>query len=491
MLAKLGRVRDLGSNRYLQDVQRFRDVLADALGRYEPTVQAPDAGQPLPDNAAHARQANTTDSPEFKRWFGNSAATNPDGSPLTVFHGTAGDHYAFDDERLGHNTGHMSAPLGHFFTENRANAQAYADKASDYVPADARVIDAHLSIQNPKRMTLGDLQAIDSHGEARALRNTLQAQGHDGIHLPDIKQWIAFDSRQVKSASENRGGYDAGNPDIRYSRSAMKSVDANEQRGTEAMTHVLLDRADAHRAMYRTGLGWVDFVWGDTGTRTGRAGTDMPGRRLLGGKGIAHLLDQRMLRDGMTRVEAERVAQQMVSVIARGKEVTRNEVNGSTSAVLEYGDHQAMLVRNAGSDTSLLTGWAKKNPDSSGAGYVAASDTLAQTSPTRPGEGAGAHTSIAPSGDARNGSPLCYLDQKTSPEVAARSGLQLPGDVRQLRGYSHRILPERDLRNSPQFNRRDANARGGEMATHDVAGATPTLTSPAPLPARRIAWPTR
>ena len=360
MLAKLGRVRDLGSNRYLQDVQRFRDVLADALGRYEPTVQAPDAGQPLPDNAAHARQANTTDSPEFKRWFGNSAATNPDGSPLTVFHGTAGDHYAFDDERLGHNTGHMSAPLGHFFTENQANAQAYADKASDYVPADARVIDAHLSIQNPKRMTLGDLQAIDSHGEARALRNTLQAQGHDGIHLPDIKQWIAFDSRQVKSASENRGGYDAGNPDIRYSRSAMKSVDANEQRGTEAMTHVLLDRADAHRAMYRTGLGWVDFVWGDTGTRTGRAGTDMPGRRLLGGKGIAHLLDQRMLRDGMTRVEAERVAQQMVSVIARGKEVTRNEVNGSTSAVLEYGDHQAMLVRNAGSDTSLLTGWAKK-----------------------------------------------------------------------------------------------------------------------------------
>ncbi len=40
---------------------------------------------------------------------------------------------------------------------------------------------------------------------------------------------------------------------------------------------------------------------------------------------------------------------------------------------------------------------------------------------------------------------LLYLDQKKSPEVGERSGLRLPGDVRQLRGYKQRVLTENDL----------------------------------------------
>lgn len=40
---------------------------------------------------------------------------------------------------------------------------------------------------------------------------------------------------------------------------------------------------------------------------------------------------------------------------------------------------------------------------------------------------------------------LLYLDQKRSPEISERSGLRLPRDVRQLRGYKQRVFTERDL----------------------------------------------
>lgn len=216
-LAKMRGLKDLASNRYLQDVEQFRSTLLNVMQGYRPTRTAQAA-------------AETPVSP-FQRWFGASKAVDAQGNPLTVYHGTASDHTTFDDARLGTNTGHMTAPLGHFFTEKRANAQAYAEKAADYLPAYARVVDAHLAIQNPKEMHLQDLMAIDSHDEARALRNRLQAQGYDGIHLPDIQQWVAFKGHQIKSASENQGTFDANNPDIRFSQdnnriSGMANADA-------------------------------------------------------------------------------------------------------------------------------------------------------------------------------------------------------------------------------------------------------------------------
>ena len=55
-------------------------------------------------------------------------------------------------------------------------------------------------------MSLDDLMSIDSQDEARALRNNLQAQGYDGIQLPEIGQWIAFGNNQIKYA-DNTGAY--------------------------------------------------------------------------------------------------------------------------------------------------------------------------------------------------------------------------------------------------------------------------------------------
>lgn len=55
-----------------------------------------------------------------------------------------------------------------------------------------------------------------------------------------------------------------------FSRSAMKSVDANIARGSEAMNKAILEKAAQHRAMHRAGLGWVDFEarWIEVGIPT-------------------------------------------------------------------------------------------------------------------------------------------------------------------------------------------------------------------------------
>ena len=188
-----------------------------------PRVSAADAGASEPrgstesgDVASVLREALNFNHDEV------SKAVDANGEPLTVYHGTGDEFYSFDPNKAGGSTAHMSAPLGHFLTEDRGSADRYADKASDYNPTYKRVIDAHVSIKRPFDMTTADLLKIDSQAEARALRGKLEREGYDGIHIADAKQWVAFKSEQIKSASENRGTFDPENPDIRFSRKASE-----------------------------------------------------------------------------------------------------------------------------------------------------------------------------------------------------------------------------------------------------------------------------
>lgn len=163
-------------------------------------------------------KADPVGSPAFRRWFGESKVVDAAGQPRVVYHGTGSEFWAFDRQRLAESTGHMTAPLGFFFDEKRSKAQRYAENAADGVPADERVIDAYLSLKNPAKMSLDDFLAIDDYDQARALRDRLQRQGHDGIQLTGVGQWIAFEPEQIKSATENNGAFDPGNSDIRFSQ---------------------------------------------------------------------------------------------------------------------------------------------------------------------------------------------------------------------------------------------------------------------------------
>lgn len=174
------------------------------------------------DSEAKQRRGAQTDTEAFRRWFGKSKVVGADGQPLNLYHGTAADFTVFDQGRAGSATGHATSALGIFMSSDRRAAQNYAEKASDGMPGYGRVMDLYASIQNPYLMSVEESQEVESPLEARRLRTRLEQQGYDGIRLKGTPVWIAFNNYQVKSATDNNGDFDEFDPDIRFSRSAVR-----------------------------------------------------------------------------------------------------------------------------------------------------------------------------------------------------------------------------------------------------------------------------
>lgn len=153
------------------------------------------------------------------------------------------------------------------------------------------------------------------------------------------------------------------------SKSPMKSVEANIKRGNEAMAKALAEKTTVHRAMFRTGMGWVDFVWGDEGGELTQNG------RRPGGKGIAHIIEARKRKDGLNEKQVDSLLSKIVETIATGKEIKRVEVNGTYSVIVTKGNVQATLVKNPGNNTWLLTGFEIRESDDNRVGYDSPTST--------------------------------------------------------------------------------------------------------------------
>ena len=233
------------------------------------------AGVPL-----FSRRAQT-ETPEFKRWFGDSKVVDAEGRPMVVYHGTAADVTFFDTLALGTNTNARSARGGFFFAASPKVASGYAMLSesrpslrnkilknaadSDVLPDDlkqflldaseqfsiedlkdsewiqnagggvsgANVLPVYLSIKNPMEVDYGgkeyrEKKFADVIAEAKAA-------GHDGVIFRNAEDsshkeyseatdiFVAFDPTQIKSATGNRGTFDATDPDIRRSNRAKES----------------------------------------------------------------------------------------------------------------------------------------------------------------------------------------------------------------------------------------------------------------------------
>lgn len=71
---------------------------------------------------------------------------------------------------------------------------------------------------------------------------------------------------------------------------------------------------------------------GDEGRPASRSG------KRKGAKGLAHILEARMRKDGYSEQEAIRFLGDMVETIARGAEVVRTEIGRSIKVRIEKGD---------------------------------------------------------------------------------------------------------------------------------------------------------
>lgn len=81
------------------------------------------------------------DSPEFRRWFGNSKVVNPDGTPKIVYHQTGGDFTVFNTDNPVAGANDSETPNGIFFKENDHDIGLEGKKQ----------MAVYLSVQNPLR----------------------------------------------------------------------------------------------------------------------------------------------------------------------------------------------------------------------------------------------------------------------------------------------------------------------------------------------------
>ena len=190
----------------------------------------------------------------FKNWFGDwehdpqnaSKVVDENGEPRVVYHGSHQWFTSFNDGKQRQQSG---APAGTIFAnDNREIAVSFADYYGGHAdevildPNDERhpryswgiyreggIYDLFMNIRNPLVVDFEGRPWLDSSkgGDINALCSKAKESGHDGVialnivdaglndqeNVPASTDYVAFDSVQVKSATQNRGTYDTKNPD--------------------------------------------------------------------------------------------------------------------------------------------------------------------------------------------------------------------------------------------------------------------------------------
>jgi hypothetical protein len=174
------------------------------------------------DDAAFAEK-DQTDTPEFKRWFGDSKVVDAEGKPLVVYHGTDEEITVFEpywkqlerdatpaDLRSGSIAQiykiAKAEPELHFFAKDRGHAESYGPN----------VVEAYLKIENMVGSPeIGRDEAIklmlDQDADGAQFYDSDANGGYGGV------SYVVRRSTYIKSATGNRGTFDLANPDIRFS----------------------------------------------------------------------------------------------------------------------------------------------------------------------------------------------------------------------------------------------------------------------------------
>jgi hypothetical protein len=174
-----------------------------------------------PDARFSRRQ---TETPEFKRWFGDSKVVDADGKPLVVYHGTDKTFNEFSERKAG-SKGVSDA--GIFFSETPGATAPFATWNWDKRANRPKGLMARIGLKETAPQTMPVYVSIKNPYQAEGMdanvppTPVLQKQGYDGVQWNTgngLKYWVAFKPAQIKSAIGNDGSFDANNPDIRFSK---------------------------------------------------------------------------------------------------------------------------------------------------------------------------------------------------------------------------------------------------------------------------------
>lgn len=174
-----------------------------------PTSKTADAD--LARKVGVSNPADQTETPEFKRWFGNSKVVDGWGRPLVVYHGTKRGGFTVFKPRDEY-----------FFTDSREVADTYGSE----------IYAVFLNIRNPLVVEGGNslwnrIPFQGDHVNTKYVSRFAKEAGYDGVILLNIYDvdvgvggsvsnvFVAFEPTQIKSATANRGTFDPHDADIR------------------------------------------------------------------------------------------------------------------------------------------------------------------------------------------------------------------------------------------------------------------------------------
>lgn len=200
------------------------DIFSKAAAGKLKETKAPSA------QASYEKQAN---SPEFKKWFGDSKVVDENNQPLVVYHGTDADIQEFGSEYSTKIAKLLQLKNDgtFYFTSKPSVAGTYAEGEG------ANIVPVYLSLKNPlvvdakgKRYDAGREYGFGgSSGITMDAVYKAIAAGNDGVIVRNVQDevggkgepsdvFIVFNKTQIKSAIGNTGAYSPTSADIRYER---------------------------------------------------------------------------------------------------------------------------------------------------------------------------------------------------------------------------------------------------------------------------------
>lgn len=236
-LISAGAIAKSKEGRYFAKTAEGRDFLGMVAESEHPYLASL---RDIVDHAARAKRGEVTESPHFRRWFGDSMVVDAEGKPMVVYHGTRSD---FEEFKASDSQAGLGA--GFYFTDRPEVAGGYAGAAHKSPRVDrfnegAATLPVYLSIKRPAsiddfRKAYREIADQKIYGESPTsieIQRQLRAKGFDGIHeIPagGGNIYVAFDAAQIKSATGNRGTFDPGDPSIVHEAPGAGSV-AEKQR---------------------------------------------------------------------------------------------------------------------------------------------------------------------------------------------------------------------------------------------------------------------
>jgi hypothetical protein len=182
-----------------------------------------------------------TDTPQFKKWFGESKVVNEDGSPRVMYHGTQADISEFKGKLIFTSPNPMVA--NKFAADDMAWTEEKIGTPFNPNPIGANVLPLYVKADNPFDYQniehvdklfekIKSMFAKESRADAKNLMlegnfkltedsrviDAIKSLGHDGLYVQEFgaKNLAVFNPNQIKSATGNTGEFNPEDARIQY-----------------------------------------------------------------------------------------------------------------------------------------------------------------------------------------------------------------------------------------------------------------------------------